>query len=507
MSQFSKVSQRAAAPLAAFPYWVVLRAMKKKIVLGLSLFALMFFFGGIYIITTTETTIYDLHRLSQLHRTIAIRKDLLLSIEKNQNYIILRDTNPFAESLPDDNGLADTFKKCLACHQTSSSGETIARLQQQIKRYLHLMSDIFATPSREAVSKPLVNEALKLGDDMIGKIEHIINATSDNFNRQEIDILRRIDKSKNILFMLVTVGPFFAIGLAFILIRGLTRPVKSLLDATRRLKAGDLDHRIRGLRGEFGEVANSYNEMVTSLKKQMEALQRTEQLRICGEMAAGLVHEIRNPLAGMKVSIEVLLAELKLEERDRDVLVKVVDQIKHVELLMKNLLNYARPAAAEPVSVNVNKILEKTVYFIEKHPSSVSGEAQRQVKKELDPHLPEIVADPQQLQQVFFNILLNSVDAIAEGGIITVVTRYDETLGAVVVEIRDTGKGIPAKLREKVFQPFFTTKGKGTGLGLAISKRIIDEHGGSIAVANQVSGGVAFMITLPLKPQDKGGAA
>jgi signal transduction histidine kinase len=369
------------------------------------------------------------------------------------------------------------------------------------------MSDIFATPSREAVSKPLVNEALKLGDDMIGKIEHIINATSDNFNRQEIDILRRIDKSKNILFMLVTVGPFFAIGLAFILIRGLTRPVKSLLDATRRLKAGDLDHRIRGLRGEFGEVANSYNEMVTSLKKQMEALQRTEQLRICGEMAAGLVHEIRNPLAGMKVSIEVLLAELKLEERDRDVLVKVVDQIKHVELLMKNLLNYARPAAAEPVSVNVNKILEKTVYFIEKHPSSVSGEAQRQVKKELDPHLPEIVADPQQLQQVFFNILLNSVDAIAEGGIITVVTRYDETLGAVVVEIRDTGKGIPAKLREKVFQPFFTTKGKGTGLGLAISKRIIDEHGGSIAVANQVSGGVAFMITLPLKPQDKGGAA
>jgi signal transduction histidine kinase len=482
------------------------RTMKKKIVFGLSLFALMFFSGGVYIITTTETTIYDLHRLSQLHRTTAIRKDLLLSIEKNQYDIILRETNPTAGPLPGDNRLMETMNKCLVCHRSSSSGESIARLQGKIERYLELMSDISTSPPRSAISNRKAKEALKVGDEMIGKIEHIIAMTSDNFNKQEREILRRIDQSKNILFMLVTIGPFLAIGLAFILVRGLTRPVKSLLDATRRLKAGDLEHRIMGLRGEFGEVANSFNEMVASLKKQMQELQRTEQLRVCGEMAAGIVHEIRNPLAGMKVSIEVLLSELTIEERDRDVLVRVIDQIKHVELLMKNLLNYARPVATEPVSVNVNKILGKTVYFIEKDPSFVSGEAHRQVLKELDDHLPEIVADPQQLQQVFFNILLNSVDAISEGGKITVTTRYDEKMGAVAVDIRDTGKGIPAELMEKIFQPFFTTKGKGTGLGLAISKRIVEEHGGGIEVANQVSGGVAFTITLPLKPQDKGGA-
>jgi signal transduction histidine kinase len=124
----------------------------------------------------------------------------------------------------------------------------------------------------------------------------------------------------------------------------------------------------------------------------------------------------------------------------------------------------------------------------------------------LDDHLPEITADPQQLQQVFFNILLNSVDAIPEGGKITVTTRYDENSKTVVVVLRDTGKGIPAELMEKIFQPFFTTKGKGTGLGLAISKRIIEEHSGAIEVANQLSGGVAFTITLPLKPQEKRGA-
>jgi len=479
--------------------------MKKKIVFGLSIFALMFFFGGIYIITTTETTIYDLHRLSQLHRTVAVRKDLLLSIEKNQNNIILRNTNLMVEVLPDDNNLTDTMKKCLICHHSFSSGETIAQLQQQIEKYQELMRDIFTIPPRSAVSYRKAKEALMLGDDMIGKIEHIITETSDNFNRQEREILRRIDQSKSILFMLVTIGPFFAMGLAFMLVRGLTRPVKSLLDATRRLKAGDLDHRIRDLKGEFGEVAESFNEMVASLKKQMQEMQRTEQLRVCGEMAAGLVHEIRNPLAGMKVSIEVLLTELNIEARDRDVLVKVIEQINQIELLMKNLLNYARPVAAQPVRVNVNQILEKTVYFIEKHPSFVSGEPRKRVTKELDDHLPEIVADPQQLQQVFLNLLLNAADAISEGGEITVTTRYDEMTKAVTVELRDTGKGIPDELMGKIFQPFFTTKGKGTGLGLAVSRRIIEEHHGSIEAANRVSGGAGFTITLPVKPEERGG--
>ncbi len=479
--------------------------MKKKIVFGLAIFALMFFFGGVYIISTTETTIYDLHRLSQLHRTTAIRKDLVLSIEKNQNDIILRGTHRPTGSPPGDNRLTENMNKCLMCHRSSSSGETVARLQKHVETYGELMSDIFTFPPQSAIANRKAKEALRVGDEMIGKIEHMIAMTSDNFNRQEREILQRIDQRKSILFMLVTIGPFFAIGLAFILVRGLTRPVKSLLDATRRLKAGDLEHRIAGLHGEFGEVANSFNEMVASLKKQMQELQRTEQLRVCGEMAAGIVHEIRNPLAGMKVSIEVLLSELDIDVRDRDVLVKVVDQIKHVELLMKNLLNYARPVAADPVSVNVNKILEKTIYFIEKHPSFVSGKAHRQVLKELDDHLPEIIADPQQLQQVFFNILLNSVDAISEGGKITVTTRYDEKMKAVAIDLCDTGKGIPPALMDKIFQPFFTTKGKGTGLGLAISKRIVEEHGGSIEVANQVSGGAVFTITLPLKPQASGG--
>jgi signal transduction histidine kinase len=479
--------------------------MKKKIVFGLAIFALMFFIGGIYIITTTENTIFELHRLSQLHYTIALRKDLLNDIKKKQSKIRLQGTRPALEDeTPGNDSLMKTAAKCLVCHHSPPTGESVRNLVNQIETYEAFSVRAISNFPGATISEWRATAVLRLGDDLIKKMERIILVTSASLERQEREILKGTNQRKIILFTLVTITPFFAVGLAFLLIRGLTRPVNSLLDATRRLKAGDIDYRIKGLRDEFGEVANSFNEMADSLKKQMQEMQRTEQLRICGEMAAGLAHEIRNPLAGMKVSIEVLLSELDLEERDKEVLLKVIEQIRNIELMMKNLINYARPVAAQPVRFNVNKILEKTIYFIEKHPSFISGDLRKQLIRELDETIPEIMGDPQQLQQVFLNLLLNAADAVPEGGTITVKTVHDKQAKTVIIKICDTGKGIPAELMEKIFQPFFTTKGKGTGLGLAVSKRIVEEHGGIIVVSNNVSGGVTFTITLPVKAEDQG---
>lgn len=477
--------------------------MKKKIVLGLAIFALMFFFGGVYIVTTTQATIYELHRLSQLHRTVTLRKDLLLSIKKNQENIILLNRHSEMEEASGGQSMTAIVEKCFVCHTSFPFREQIDSLKMQIRGYRVWTRAVFAADPGSTLLENRTRAALTKGDDLIRKMERIIDVTSANLEKQESAILKKINERKTLLFIMVTIGPFFAVGLAFFLIRGLTRPVNSLLDATRRLKSGDLDYRIKGLRDEFGEVAASFNEMAASLKKQMLEMQRTEQLRVCGEMAAGLAHEIRNPLAGMKVSIEVLLSELNIEERDKEVLSKVIEQIRNIELMMKNLINYARPVAAQPVRFNVNKILEKTIYFIERHPSFTSGDPHKRLIRELDETLPEIVGDPQQLQQVFLNLLLNAADAVPEGGAITVRTAHDKQAKTVAVVLRDTGKGIPAELMEKIFQPFFTTKGKGTGLGLAVSKRIVEEHGGGIAVSNNVSGGAAFTITLPVRAEER----
>jgi signal transduction histidine kinase len=216
-------------------------------------------------------------------------------------------------------------------------------------------------------------------------------------------------------------------------------------------------------------------------------------------MAAGLAHENRNPLAAMKLSVEVLLTELDMKERDRTVLLKVIEEIGRVERLMKNLLNFARPATAQLITVNVNKMLEETIKFLERHPSFSQYASLKKIVRDFDSYLPDTSSDPQQLQQIFLNIFLNAAEAMPGGGTVTVKTGSDTAPGTIFIEVSDTGNGIPAEAMEQIFKPFFTTKVKGTGLGLAVSRRLVEEHGGRIIAGNNADGGATFKVILPIR--------
>ena len=168
--------------------------MKKKIIFGLAIFALMFFFGGVYIVTTMETTIFDLHRLSQLHRTVAQRKELLLLIKKNQNNLTLRGTHFTMEDAPGENGLVATAKRCSACHHAPASPETLTKLQTEIEAYHELTREVFTTRPGSAVSEAKAEAALQLGDRLIRKMERIIAITGDNLDRQEREILQKMNQ-------------------------------------------------------------------------------------------------------------------------------------------------------------------------------------------------------------------------------------------------------------------------------------------------------------------------
>jgi two-component system sensor histidine kinase AtoS len=234
---------------------------------------------------------------------------------------------------------------------------------------------------------------------------------------------------------------------------------------------------------------------VTERKQAEEALQRVEQMKVVGELAAGLAHEIKNPLAGMKVSIEVLLQELDLSDADREILRRVTDEILRIELLMRELLNFARPPRPQLDIVNINKVLDKAAILSGKNPSFSSVK----VIKEYDNRAPGTMADPLQLQQVFMNLLLNAAEAMPGGGTLLLKTLYDENSNSLHIMISDSGKGIDGKAMARIFQPFFTTKAKGTGLGLAITKRLIEQHEGNISVLNNPGGGTTFRILLPVK--------
>jgi PAS domain S-box-containing protein len=243
---------------------------------------------------------------------------------------------------------------------------------------------------------------------------------------------------------------------------------------------------------------------ISERKKVEDALQRAEQLKTVGEWATGLVHEIKNPLAGIKGSVEVLADEASIPEEDRAIVVQAVEEIKRIELLLKSLLNFAKPPEPQLSLIDVNDILDKTIAFALRHPSVLSdSSAAINVFKDLDPQLPQTMADPMQMQQVFLNLLLNAVEAMPNGGILATKTSYDTKLGSVQITISDTGTGMDESVKRKVFQPFFTTKRKGSGLGLAITRRLVEQHGGQIYVESDPGKGTVFNIFLQVNEKQK----
>lgn len=243
---------------------------------------------------------------------------------------------------------------------------------------------------------------------------------------------------------------------------------------------------------------------ITERKRVEEVMQRAQQMKIVGEWAAGLVHEIKNPLAGIKVSVEVLLEEHNISAEDREIVLKAVDEIKRIEALLKSLLHFARPPKLQLSVVYMNDLLDQTIDFSLRHPSLSSNSSIKiNVIKDFDDTIPETMADPMQLQQVLLNLAFNAIEAMPDGGTLGVKSIYDKNLHAIKIEISDTGLGIDKGVLDDVFKPFFTTKLKGTGLGLAITRQIVEQHGGVISVESDTGKGTVFKILLNIKEEKK----
>lgn len=236
------------------------------------------------------------------------------------------------------------------------------------------------------------------------------------------------------------------------------------------------------------------------LRQQQEQLAHFDRVATVGELAAGLAHELRNPLAGISGALHVLSGQYESGAEQHVLLSDVQAQIARMNKTLSDLLQLARPRAPQLTVVDVNTLLSHSLRFVAQNGVEVVPQLKRD--------LPPLLADANLLHQAFLNILVNARQAMPQGGRLTIRTRLQEEAGgwAVVVEISDTGIGIPLEHRARIFQPFFTTKAQGTGLGLPIAARIIEQHGGRIAVDSAAGHGTTFRITLP-SPRIGSGAA
>jgi two-component system NtrC family sensor kinase len=243
-------------------------------------------------------------------------------------------------------------------------------------------------------------------------------------------------------------------------------------------------------------LGRSFNEMVNTLRRTQEELLHKEKLASMGQIAAGIAHQINNPLGTILLFADTMQGETD-NDRHREDLKMIVQETLRCKKIVSELLSFARQQDVLAQESDVHDILQQAIDSVSRQPSF----AQIQIVQNFASDLPNIQADPFQLVQVFVNLLNNSAEAMPGGGTITIETRRMDHQKAVEIVVTDTGGGIPEENLGKVFNPFFTTKplGKGTGLGLSIVYGIIKMHRGQISVKSQLGKGTTFAITLPIK--------
>ena len=327
-------------------------------------------------------------------------------------------------------------------------------------------------------------------------------------------------------FLLVAAaGVVVVIALTYFITRSMIHPLEAMVKASNRIAAGDFDAEVNvSSRDEIGILAGSFNKMLASIKQmklELEAWARTleekvkkrteelitvqsqmaqsEKLASLGRLAAGVAHEINNPLGGILTFSMLALEDCDEDNPLRQSLEVIVKQTMRCREIVKGLLDFARQTSTSATITEINSIVEKTLSLLENQAIFHNI----RIAKRFDPSLPEAFIDAGQLQQVVVNIVLNAVDAMEESGVLTVETRTVPATQEALIRISDTGKGIPQEIMPFIFEPFFTTKkvGKGTGLGLAIVHGIVTRAGGKVEVASSPQG-ASFTVRLPLSDKD-----
>src|SRR5213596_734986 len=312
-----------------------------------------------------------------------------------------------------------------------------------------------------------------------------------------------VDAERRVLWGIVALALAAGLLASWLISRSLVRPLNELRQAMAVVGAGDLDHAIEprpSSRDEIGELAQAFARMTEQLRQSRAQLVQSEKLASIGQMAAAVAHGLRNPLASLRAAAQ--LARHRVEApAAREQLNAIVEQVDRLDLRIAHLLAFSRPAPFHPLRESVRTLVE----------GALSGFAEllRQRRIELAVNcaaaLPEIRVDPMRLEQALTEIVSNALDAMPDGGRLEIRARaQDGAAGAtgVMLEIADSGRGIPPEILPNLCGPFFTTRPEGTGLGLAIAKRYIEEAGGRLEIASAVGHGTTVRIWLPVMSGD-----
>jgi signal transduction histidine kinase len=392
-----------------------------------------------------------------------------------------------AESLLDPSAAGDNSSAARPAEKLASIIDAVRKHNQEMTGIVSWSSDeaddelFHAIPLRgEGKDRPL------LGILLVG-----------NSRRSYVELKRRIGTSA---LLVGGCGIILAILLSSWVAARVTRPVEQLARAAQDVAAGKWDTRV-DIRGgdELAQLAESFNHMTAELIAQKERLVQTERVAAWRELARRLAHELKNPLFPLQLTVENLIrartqSPEQFDEVFRESSSTLLAEISNLKAIIGRFSEFSRMPHPQLQAVQVNDIL-RGVVRLHQAQLQAPGRAAITCKLDLDENLGPIAADGELLHRALSNLVLNAMDAMPNGGTLTLRTRTDD--GKVIIEIADTGSGLTREECDRIFTPYYTSKQHGTGLGLAIVQSVVSDHGGRISVQSEPGRGTTFVIELP----------
>ncbi len=307
-----------------------------------------------------------------------------------------------------------------------------------------------------------------------------------------------IDKTKRRSAMTVIIvaisGTIFVTAIGSLIAFSISAPIKKLVKFTEKVASGDLSA-IADVktRDEIGVLAQSFNQMTVELEASRDKLVQSERLAVLGQLTASIAHEIRNPLTSMKMVVQLLKKKLQDDQVSNESLQAILDEIDRLNIIVNGLLDSARPLELNTREANIIDVINEVIRLMEPnlHHRKIDIAVLRQSE-----NIPSVIIDVERMKQVFMNIIINAMQAMPEGGKITIKYKYDEIKDEILIEISDTGFGMTEEILKHVYDPFFSSKSGGTGLGLTNVKRILDLHKANIQIKSVEGLGTSVQIIL-----------
>ena len=394
----------------------------------------------------------------------------------------------------------ERLKEALEGAATPAQQATIARISAEYTLYVDAKDrvlDLYREGKREEGLR-LHREVREHFFKILTLSEEFKNLHTRNVQVVRADTLAKVRHLRVVVVASILLSFILAVALALLFIRQVLEPVKRLAREASRQGAGpaggnEISALSQSVRGLIEDVDHTQVE----LEKSRENLLQAEKMALVGKLAAGMAHSIRNPFTSVKMRLFSLNRSLELTEAQEEDFEVISDEIRHIDTIVQNFLEFSRPPKLQLQRISPSTVVDMACQLLEHRVRAYDVG----VKIWRGENLPEIEADPDQLKEVLVNLVVNACEAMGNGGRIDIRERLEalaDQSSAAVIEVSDNGPGISPELKEKVFQPFFTTKEEGTGLGLSIATRIVGEHRGTIDMTSAPGQGTTFVITLPI---------